>query len=182
MAKMLKGLTLVSVVAVLVAGLMFAGCSTNSPLSPNNNNNIEQLSSAKTIVRTASRAISVSVQKSIVAVKGGGINIDDNEYHHLFVVKSSAIPQDTVISIVKTHDTVNGKLSIIFTFGPNGLVFSPTSDLSVDMNELNKNATTAYLYYFDVSANKWVFQDSKPVENGKATFDIRHFSRYAISD
>lgn len=195
MNKMVRGFTLLSIIAVLVVGLVFSGCSNNTPLGPDSN--VEQSSLNRTALplggstTTESKdvggddldlIVAIEVEKQICAAKGGKIDIVDNSYEHLFTIQANAIPSDTLITIAKTHEAVYGNESAVFEFGPAGLVFSSSSVLEFEMAELDSSATTAKLYYYDPTDEEWDLQDTQSVVNGTVSFDIDHFSRYAISD
>ncbi|MCD6161778.1 MAG: hypothetical protein J7K40_05120 [candidate division Zixibacteria bacterium] len=195
MNKMVRSCTLLSIIAVLVVGLVFSGCSNDTPLGPDSN--VEQTSLNRMILplggstTTQSKGggvgdltvvTAVEVDKVIKASSGGKIDIVDNSYEHLFTIQENAIPTDTLITIAKTHEMVNENESAVFEFGPDGLVFSSSSVLEFEMAELDSSAATAKLYYYDPSDETWDLQDTKSVVDGKVAFDIDHFSRYAISD
>jgi len=99
------------------------------------------------------------------------------------VVKPLGLDDNELITIKSDNDNIKGRKAIIFEFGPEGLVFNNASKLKVDISELNPSATNAKLYYFDPRVGDWVLQGEKRIEKGGiVSFDIYHFSKYAISD
>ncbi len=185
MSRGLKGFTLVGVFVVLMAALVFNGCSNNSPLAPDPEYSI---STAKLVpMRSMNPATSgaeslCETEKVISADDGGQIDITHEEYCHEFVIAPASIDDDTEISVKTTKEIINGRDAIVFEFGPDGLVFSEAAKLDFEMGDLDSAARTATLLYFDPKANDWVVQATKDVSLGEVEFDIYHFSKYAISD
>ena len=125
----------------------------------------------------------METEKEVDALNGDVIPIPRGDYHHAFVVKPLGLDNNELITVKTDNEIVHGRKAITFEFGPAGLVFNTPSKLKADIFELNPYAATAKLYYFDPRAKAWVLQAEKRIEKGGvASFDIYHFSKYAISD
>jgi len=185
MNRSLRGFSLVGVFVVLMAALVFNGCSNNSPLAPDPEN---LLSTSKLVSKDLTSSASsgpeslCETQKVIDADDGGQIDIVHGDYSHEFIVAPASIDDDTQITVKTSREVINGKDAIVFEFGPDGLVFSEAAKLNFEMGDLDSAATTAALLYFDPRTNDWIIQDSEDVSRGEVEFDIYHFSKYAISD
>jgi len=176
MRKRLTGFTTLSAVVILAAALMFGGCSSDSPMAP------EEISEFSKLIRS-DPIMAVAFDAGLVkADEGGIIPIDRGSYSHKFVVQSEAMNQDKTITVNSGQQVINGKTMLVFEFGPSGLVFSKASALDIEISEINARAETAKLYYYDPDEKGWVVQDIAAVKNGRVVFDIYHFSKYAISD
>lgn len=46
----------------------------------------------------------------------------------------------------------------------------------------NRNGGNEYLYWYNPNYKFWVVEDSDKLNSGSATFEINHFSKYAIAD
>lgn len=174
MGRKIMGFKALWLVAAFAVSLTLAGCSGDSPLSPGVD---DSTGLNKTIVSAV-----VEVSLPIQADSGGLIPIQSNGYNHAFVVEADGLDEDKVISVKAGKAKINGKDMVEFDFGPDGLVFKKASKLQFDIGELNPNAVSAKLYYYDPQASAWVLQAESKVKKGVAEFNINHFSRYAISD
>ncbi|MCP4582924.1 MAG: hypothetical protein GY839_15040 [candidate division Zixibacteria bacterium] len=185
MRRRLTGFTKLGAVVFLLAALTFAGCSDNSVLGPQENETSHLDRSAAQSGGgdlTIASIGELETAKVIYARTGGVVPIHREDYHHAFVVKPLALNKSKLITVKSNKEEVNGKSALTLEFGPAGLVFDEASDLKVDMSEINPNAKNAKLYYYDPAVGDWVLYGESPVRRGVATFDIHHFSKYAISD
>lgn len=69
-------------------------------------------------------------------------------------------------------------------FGPDALVFAKPAKLKMEIRELEANdGEILRLYWHNPSTGLWKVEQEVEVtgKKKKATFDIHHFSRYAIS-
>jgi len=180
---MLNGLKGYWVLTVLVAILAIAGCSNNSPVAFNTNDSAEiSLNRAAVDLDTIVAAQAITATQNISSALGGQITLNRSGHVHKFTVAKGALSKSEVISVKASNDFVSDKPSLAFEFGPDGLVFIKAAHLDVDMSDVNPNAVHAKLYYFDPKVQDWVLQGETDVINGRATFAIYHFSKYAISD
>jgi hypothetical protein len=182
MMRALKGLSLFGGLAVVLTLLFVIGCSNNAPLQPGDTNPIELGRFDQKLMSGTEGSGEVFDSALIDKDEGGTIEIERGDYAHEFVVEPDAIPQNTTITIRSVNEKVLGKNMIVFEFGPDGLEFSESAKLIFEMDELDGDASTAKLYYYDPVKKKWVYQGSTSVVGGFAEFEIDHFSKYAISD
>lgn len=63
---------------------------------------------------------------------------------------------------------------------PGGVEF--TNPLLLQQPYSNKTSSSSQNLYWKNDVNVWVVEDADKIENGKATFEIHHFSKYAIAD
>jgi hypothetical protein len=124
----------------------------------------------------------LETDKLIYAETGGVVPIVREEYNHGFEVKPLALTKDELITVKSNKEDVNGRSALTLEFGPAGLVFGEASVLEVDMSEINPDASIAKLLYLDPAVGDWVPYGESGVKKGVATFEINHFSKYAISD
>ena len=183
MRKTLKGISLISGLVLLASILVISGCSNNSPLEPNlpQNVSMDRLLASGTSGGSLDPLV-VDDSELIDKDAGGVIEIEREGYLHLFTVESAALSASTEINVKSWREKILGKDMIVFDFGPDGLVFSISAVLEFEIAELNSKASSAKLYYYDPGLKRWVFQGSSAVSGGVASFDIDHFSKYAIGD
>jgi hypothetical protein len=184
MMRALKSLSLFGGLAVVLTLFFIMGCSNNTPLQPNVPDPLEmgamsaRLDEGGPTCEVVETYDSKYIEKSV----GGEIEVERGEFVHNFAVESYSIPQDTLITIRSVNEVILGKQMIVFEFGPDGLKFSKAATLQFEMAELGVLTSTAKLYYYDSAKSKWSYVTSVGVVNGIASFDIDHFSKYAISD
>jgi len=189
MSRNLMSLKHFGVLVLLTAALTIAGCSDNSVIGPDQSDSIGLnrvalfgMDYPVSGLPDASAQI-VETEMTVDALLGATIPIKRNIYHHAFVVAPGGLEKSEIIEVKSQKESVNGQDVITFEFGPDGLVFAKASKLKFDMAELNPNARTAKLYYFDPRIGDWVLQAQGRVNIGKVViFEIYHFSKYAISD
>lgn len=183
MGKKLKGLRHLWSVTALAAVLAVAGCSGDSPLAPDTE---QHPGLGRTVMRSMEESVPeasvTEVSQTIVASEGGVIPIAKDDYEHTFTVVEDGVDEDVTIDIRAEEKLVNGKNSVVFEFGPNGLVFREAAILEFRMADINEQAEIANLYYYDPKAADWILQAEKEVVEGSVIFEIYHFSKYAISD
>jgi hypothetical protein len=185
MMRALKGLSLFGALAVVLTLFFVIGCSNYKPVQPTDPDPLElgaisfgersnQLPEASSLEEYDSEYIDKST--------GGTIEIERADYTHEFVVEPNAIDQSTTITVRSVNEVILGKDMILFEFGPDGLEFDIVAVLAFDIAEINGDATSAKLYYYDPVKKKWNLEYYVSVQNGIAEFEIDHFSKYAISD
>lgn len=177
MNRQLNGWKYLLAVAALASIVVITGCSHESILAPDSGQETSLNRSLPVELYTA-----VSVSQDISASDGGVIAISKDGYNHAFIVAKDGLDADATISAKVESEYINGKKAVVFEFGPDGLVFNEASKLEFDIGAINVKATSAYLYYFDPKVGEWVLQSAQRVDKGLVTFDINHFSKYAISD
>ncbi len=175
--RALKGFSLFGGLAVVLTLFFVVGCS-NAPLQPEVPE-VQQLELGRSHVPTSS---TVYDQSLIDTDDGGQIDIERSVYQHEFVVPEDAIEANTLITVKSSAEEILGKSAIVFEFGPDGLTFNTSAKLKFEMAELNANALSAKILYYNPLKKQWEYQASAAVKNGIVEFDINHFSKYAISD
>jgi hypothetical protein len=182
-ARHLKGLMLTSSFLMMAVVVILTGCSTKSPVTPQ----YDQPNSLQSLTAVASENLSVEeigqveVAKTILPTKADTIQIAKDASLHKFALAKGAVTAATVIDVKSFNKEINGKSSLVFEFGPEGLVFAKAANLDIDVKDLGDIPKSANLYYFDPNVNDWVYQGTVLVKNGRVTFKIYHFSKYAIS-
>ena len=185
MKKRLKGVSLIGGLLLLASILVISGCSNNSPLEPN----LPQTAEMDRLVVSGMSAGESSEEPTVIEDSelidkdaGGVIEIQREGYLHLFTVEPAALSASTEITVKSSREKIFGKDMIVFDFGPDGLVFNISAVLDFEIAELNSKASSAKLYYYDPGLKRWVYQGSSAISGGVASFDIDHFSKYAIGD
>lgn len=177
MLRALKGLSLFGVLAVVLTLFFVVGCS-NTPLQPEVPE-VQQLELGRSPIPMAT---STYDQELIEADEGGKIDIERDAYGHEFSVPKDALEATTLITVKSSAEEIFGKSVIVFEFGPDGLVFNKAATLKFEMAELNADASSAKIFYYNPLKKRWEYQASAVVIGGHADFNIDHFSKYAISD
>ena len=121
----------------------------------------------------------------IIADVGGTIVVGTKGNSHEFEVPPGALPYDAIIRVEITKiEAKKDEIAVIYDFAPEGLVFDSPAFLKIDVAKvLGKKATSFELYYLDESLDtpRWVSYGNFPAdENGIATAQIDHFSKYGI--
>ncbi len=173
MSKRLRKAFAVLSVVLLAAGL-FYGCSSNPPtaLPEYDNPNLQ---------RTILLADGVAVSKLVdVSVLSDSLLINNIAGYHAFKIPQKALKAATIISIKTSREVILGKNAVVLEFGPDGLVFDRATTIDFDLRDLDPSAKSASLYYFDPNVGDWVYQGTANAKDGKVSFNIYHFSKYAI--
>ena len=184
MSKRLRGYSIISGLVILASLFIIAGCSSNSPVEPNLPQDAaatEKLFIVDVLERLTEPLITCTTELIEVST-GGIIEIERDDYVHLFSIEPGALDSDTEINVKSSREKISNKEMLVFDFGPDGLAFNIPASLDVQIAELNSNATSAKLYYYDPASSRWAYQGSSSVSGGVASFAIDHFSKYAISD
>ena len=173
MSKGLRNVLSVLSVVVLIGGL-FYGCSSTPPTGlPETDNSSLQ--------RTLLVADATAVSKLVDVLSApDSLLVNNVAGSHKFKVPKNGLNAAVVISIKIGREVVLGKDAIVFEFGPDGLVFDKAATLEFDLGDLNAAAKSVSLYYYDPSLAGWVYQGTADAVDGKASFNIYHFSKYAI--
>ena len=183
--KTLKGLSLFGGLAVVLTLFFVIGCSNFTPVQPTDPDPVE-LGAISFGERSGHLPEATQMEEYdseyIEKTTGGTIEIERGDYTHEFVVEPYAIDKSTTITIRSVNEEILGEEMILFEFSPDGLEFSEAALLVFDIAEINGDATSAKLYYYDPVKKVWLYEHSVEVQNGIAEFEIVHFSKYAISD
>jgi len=124
----------------------------------------------------------VYVSQAIDADVGGEIEFECDNGDHEFVVAAGSIPASCTISISAWTKLYQGDKVLRLNFEPLGLEFDPSAQLVVDVVPVWGSQTSLNLYWYDPQDKEWEFEATAVVNvNGNATFDVDHFSKYAIS-
>jgi len=131
----------------------------------------------------------VSVDSSVVwtqgwvtVARGGVVPLGMPGKYHDLIVAPGSVTQDVLIQVKTTTYYYPGQKVVTFDFGPDGLVFSSPAKMKVDASIFGPGKVSSVtLFYFDPLRSEWVIQQVAKVVKSSVTFDIRHFSKYAIS-
>ena len=179
---------------VLIGGvslaIIFAGCSDNG-LVYNSSPDDDQVSFFDQPFyddALAKRADIVdvdinSVESSLKAALGGVIALGQDEDNEAFVVMPGSFPADTTFTVeISKIVTANGESLVVYEFGPDGLQFSRSAVLRLNLAELfGKSVKAMELYWLNEEINEWEFQGVfQADEQQVACASIKHFSSYGI--
>ncbi|MBD3170428.1 MAG: hypothetical protein GF307_13165 [candidate division Zixibacteria bacterium] len=108
-------------------------------------------------------------------------------YETRFIVPGGATPNTGSITCSPSNFFTASGMVYIFDFGPDGLTFSASATLEIEMaaledyNPNDKPFVGAEIYYFNPSTGAWELQEvDTDIGDGKVEFNIDHFSRYGI--
>lgn len=114
-----------------------------------------------------------------VGPKGGSLTINLDNEDIIFVVPAGALYSDVKIDITAYKmRTPYGDL-YLYECEPAGTVFLRPMWVDHPVNRV-EGAASGLFYLNDIEAT-WEVQQVSPVEDGRARFEIRHFSKYGIS-
>ncbi len=184
MRKYSRIVELLTGIIILSSLVLFVGCSNKNPLESKtpNSNALPSSSISLNPISELVQELDVLVSAPINAIGGGQIDIKNGEKRHKFDVQPGSMSRNAVISVKLEIDLLKGRNALIFEFGPDGLSFRKPAKLTVDMRDVDTAAVNANLYYYDSSMKDWILIEKAAVKNGKATFNIFHFSKYAIEN
>lgn len=201
MTKKITGLKSIGIVAAWAVTLIITGCSVNSPMSPDSEQNTDWDNDEVAVVtndvdsgdntepeitfesmEAENMNASSYVTLAIVASEGGIMEINNDSYSHSFEVEEYAIDSNLVISASVSSIYISAEEAIEFEFGPTELEFNIASTLVFDIGELSSGDNEFKFYYYNPSASEWQLQTERAAVNGIVEFSVSHFSKYAISD
>lgn len=113
------------------------------------------------------------------ADEGGVIEITAHGAVFSFVVAPNSFPEDTrfTLGIYIVEDSPE-KTTVIYEFGPDGLVFSEPAHLILDANVVVPEGVET-IDFFYLNKNRWMYQGTYDRnQNNQFDIDINHFSRY----
>jgi len=185
MRNMLRKYSLLGILSVFLVSAAFYGCSTDAPLGVNDQQ--ESISAARLNPdlgesEGAAKPTTVKMQKIILADQGGFILIPQYDWNIELAVAPSGMDNNACITVEASYGEIEDSNALILEFGPDGLVFSTAAELHFNMGSINPAARAARLLYYNPDSQLWQLQATESVVNGYVTFEIYHFSKYAISD
>jgi len=122
------------------------------------------------------------VSQYLDAEAGGEIGFECDGGEHEFVVAAGSMPASCTIYISAWTKLHEGDKVLRLNFAPSGLEFDPSAQLVVDAVPIWENESELKLYWYDPEDEEWELEEAAAVDvNGEASFDIDHFSKYAIS-
>ncbi|MCD6161375.1 MAG: hypothetical protein J7K40_03055 [candidate division Zixibacteria bacterium] len=180
---------------IAMAGLIaFSGCSNNSPLSSDDENSdlnaINAVDAVKNLNPLDHRLLAKGDPETyLIDSAAVSHEFDDDGFEMTlsldrktikFIVPEDAIDDDDkdIIILGEKWQTPDG-IVYYYTCSPSGLVFEKPITLKQTLENTNYNED---MYWYNPASLSWEVEDSDKVVNGIVTFDIDHFSRYAISD
>lgn len=190
-----NGFLFAALLIAMMGLLAFNGCSNNSPLSSDDENSdlaaINAVDAVKnlnpldrrllakgdpTTYLIDSVTVSHEIEKDDFTIE---LELDKIEIE--FNVPEDAIDDDEVDEIIifgEKWQTPDG-IVYYYTCSPSGLVFKEPITLD---QPLENSSYKEDMYWYNPALLRWQLEDTAKVINRIATFDIEHFSRYAISD
>jgi len=166
---------------VIVCGL--SGCS-DEPLDVNTSQEdvdfFDLPYDEETLSKRGDTYLDVIVASEYLTVQDGGtIDVHGNNGDFSFVVTPNTFPENTLFDVrIYVVEDDDAKVSIIYEFGPDGLVFSEPAWLVLDADVVaGSDAEGIAFYYLD--GKKWIYQGFyRPNKDGEIWVDIYHFSKY----
>lgn len=192
--RFLQAVILGAVVATLGAIMLFPmGCSRMLPTAPVED--LVQAFRAEELWPTSPASLAGWLQTCSAegsqefGRKGGKLKLEAECFKKLeFKVPKDALSGRVVISVSARLFNYfrDGELQkgFFFDFGPDALVFAKPAKLKMEIRELEANdGEMLRLYWHNPGTGLWEVQQEVEVtgKKKKATFNIHHFSRYAIS-
>jgi hypothetical protein len=192
--KLIGNLVIISSLLLFI-GSNFMGCSQESPVSMVGPQDHDIQSFAKRTVEPVDTVVEEPVSNYPQSAKGI-VYYDEikNQYkgfamslpnHSSFILQPGAltppegIPLGANIELTWLVELDERNNELIFTFGPNGCLFSPIAEVWFDYSDLGTGE--ASLFYLEGKKKREVIPESIDVGNGKMLIHIDHFSRYAIA-
>lgn len=185
---------LASMLAVfaLFSGIFLPGCSNNPNSATDMSTFQDEVSFfdlpfddemlAKAIADPSIDVQVISGENLVTVEDGGIIYVGATGNLHEFIVPAGAVPYDVNITleIVKLERRSNGYVSVIYDFGPDGLVFAEPAILRMDVTKvLGRKATEAHLYYLNEETGQWEEKGVFPAgPDNYVNMTIDHFSRW----
>lgn len=117
------------------------------------------------------------ISQYVEADEGGTIEIRGNDGDFAFIVEPFSMPEDALITIkIYEVQDEDARVSFIYEFAPDGLVFSEPATLVLDADIVADGGDSITLYYLD--GKRWVPMDNLKAVNGTFLAKIPHFSRW----
>lgn len=177
-----------------VLAVLAAGCSQNAPNAPTD----PDLDGLKAIAHVEgeygpdpltagaqdgpAKIVTVSVEsgEAVIGPEGGVINLGLGSAASQFVVPHHALTEDVLIRVLAGKFPTPQCEVYLFDFSPDGLKFIRPATLT--LHDDFQQGKLAKLYWFNPQTGLWQLQQvGKPDKKGNITFQIFHFSKYAIS-
>ncbi len=115
----------------------------------------------------------------ITVAEGGTIEISAHGAVFSFVIAPNSFPEDTrfTLAIYILEDTPD-KTTVVYEFGPDGLVFTEPALLVLDANVVVPEGSQTIDFYY-LNKNRWVYQGTYDRnKDDQFVIGIDHFSRY----
>jgi hypothetical protein len=116
---------------------------------------------------------------------GGELVVQNNCMVFEFKVLPGALNNKVKVSVnAGLYDIADGgdlDNGLVADFGPDGLVFMKPASMILDGDLLKAaEGEILTLYWYNPDAGEWEIEQEAKITNTHASFDINHFSRYAI--
>jgi len=119
---------------------------------------------------------------NITVTEGGTFSMNESG-SAIFIVEPNSIPQDTTINATVVFSIYHGKSIGLFNFSPNGLLFSTSATIQIDIKLISNNSNSLRLYWLNIDRNKWEYQGTYAADaSDLVSLPIDHFSKYGVSN
>jgi hypothetical protein len=185
--KTYKALTGTALVLVLGIVLLFpTGCSRLLPTEPDALSKLDDSGVPPPFFKPGATDVACEVSASKWFDAGGGEMAVQNQCMAFeFKVPASALKSKVkVVANAGLYDIADGGAGdnqLVVDFGPDGLVFLKPASLILDGDLLKAaEGEILTLYWYNPDTGQWEIEQQVTINSAHATFDINHFSRYAI--
>jgi hypothetical protein len=113
---------------------------------------------------------------------GGLIEINSHDGAFTFVVEPYSFPEDTrfTVAVYIVEDTPE-KTTIVYEFGPDGLVFTEPAHLILNADVVAAMGAQSTDFFY-LSGNKWIYQGTYfRDKDNQFVIPIEHFSKYGTA-
>jgi len=179
-------ITVTLVVALGVA--IISGCGKLAPLSPDTQQEYEQLTTTQSV--ESKWGVNSDFSSSPGMIGNGADTIFFNlfGFSSRFIVKEDSKSLPVKVACKQSAQRTNQGMRYVYDFGPDGLRFNPAAILDLEMRALdydNPDPSRPFakgaLYWWDQRRSEWVFlREIQPNGEGRVAFNIDHFSKYSI--
>jgi len=193
MNKKLRAAMLVSFI-IMIAGII--GCSSTPPIGPQDDSLLilnslgldpnadgwDELTNpdSEGLARVYFQVSDVALNVVPVGVFGGTIEMSLGSESSTLYVPSGALKEPVEIGAEAVLLVSGRDVLRLFDFSPDGLIFLRPAVLTLD-TDLPPN-TVLKLYYLNPNTGRWQLEQAAVTNgDGVVIFNIKHFSKYAIS-
>lgn len=125
------------------------------------------------------RNVFYALESLLIGDDGGLLSLVLGDKTATFEVPAGALENNALIVMKAVKAPTPWGEATVFDFGPDGLVFSKPSTLSLETDRAD--GSTLRLFWWNEAARRWELQESCVVEGGCVHFSVNHFSKYGIS-
>lgn len=186
-------------IAILIFTLLlFVSCSDHNIVNDENNNlDLEAINSVELAKQLEAESPGLAKQELQIyelSHEAKGFEVSSEGYTASFefdgIVTKVEVPEDSYdqskwgerlhIFIKAEKWLTTSGIVYYYTCTPHGVEFK--RPLILHQPYENSNSGKENLYWYNPDKGKWVVEDKDRIKNGVATFEIDHFSKYAIAD